>query len=371
MPAWDAVFGSGGRAAAAISALSPGSTLHTYAGDSDGEAVEFLKAFDIAINVRQRPTPIVFVYFHPLSQPHIQPPRGKIERQPKIRVAGDVVLRFGFLEGDAIVEARRAVYDPQSWRNPVRFDENGSVAEELAIVLNELELLSATGLSDLDLAASCLMERQGAVVIVAKGGIRGATVFERDGTITHVPAYRSFRVFKIGTGDVFSATFTHYWAEKDLSAVQAADAASRSVAAYCNGGLLPVDEGELPHLDPLGIVASGTVLIEGCANTLGQRYTMEEARFVLRELGVSASSKALDNLIETKETAILVLAEGLDMQTVESIQRAKIAGLPIVILRENGVRIPGDMADGDNVVVTNDFSSALYFAAWAASEPAT
>ncbi|MGA9671374.1 MAG: hypothetical protein WBQ94_19335 [Terracidiphilus sp.] len=39
IPPWNAVFGSGGRAAAAVSRLSPGSVLHTYAEDFECEAV--------------------------------------------------------------------------------------------------------------------------------------------------------------------------------------------------------------------------------------------------------------------------------------------------------------------------------------------
>ena len=30
IPKWDAIFGSGGRAAAAVASLSPDSVLHTY-----------------------------------------------------------------------------------------------------------------------------------------------------------------------------------------------------------------------------------------------------------------------------------------------------------------------------------------------------
>jgi len=203
VPAWDAVFGSGGRAAAAVSALSPGSTLYTYVEDFESSRAISLKELGIELRLSPRPTPIVFAYFHPLSRPHIQPPPDEIARQPPIQVNGDAALRFGFLEGDAVVAARRAVYDPQTWRNPALFGANGSVAEELAIVLNELELRSAAGLNDLKSAASLLMESQGAAVIVAKGGARGAMVFERGGRAAHVPAYRSSRVFKIGTGDVF------------------------------------------------------------------------------------------------------------------------------------------------------------------------
>ena len=299
IPAWDAVFGSGGRAAAAVSALSPGSILYTYVEDFEGEGVASLRKLGIEMRLSPRPTSILFAYFHPLSRPHIQPLPDEIEHQPLIEVSGSAVLRFGFLEGEAIVDAHRAVYDPQTWKNPAPFGANGSVSRELAIVLNEFELRSASEQDDLDLAASQLMEQQGAVVVVAKGGIRGATVFERGGKATLVPAYRSSRMFKIGTGDVFSAIFAHYWAEKRTSVVEAADVASRSVAAYCSVRRLPLVDDALRYRTPINFLAPGTVLLEGAVDTLGQRYAMEEARFVLRELGVEVSCPAIDGIWST------------------------------------------------------------------------
>lgn len=370
VPAWNAVFGSGGRAAAAVSALSPGSILHSYVEDFESPGVISLKELGIELCLSLRPTAIVFAYFHPLSRPHIQPPPDEIERKPPIQVSGDAVLRFGFLEGDAVVEARRAIYDPQTWRNPAPFGANGSVAGELAVVLNELELRSATGLNDLSSAASLLMKRQGAAVIIAKGGTRGATVFERDGQTARVPAYRSSRVFKIGTGDVFSAIFAHHWAEMGLPAVEAADVASRSVAAYCCAGILPLARDALRNQVPVKSAAPGVVVIEGSVNTIGQRYTMEEARFVLRELGVEVASPALDGASNTTAAAVLVLADGLADDVVAQVQRTKAAGTPIVILRERGARENDAPVEGNDVTVTDDFTSAIYFSAWAAAERA-
>ncbi|WP_114810379.1 PfkB family carbohydrate kinase [Paraburkholderia kururiensis] len=368
VPAWDAVFGSGVRAAAAVSVLSPGSTLHTYAEGFESLDATSLKEQGIEVRLSRRPTAIVFAYFHPLSRPHIQPPLDEITRQQTIEVSGDAVLRFGFLEGDAVINACRAVYDPQTWRDPAPFGANGSIADELAIVLNERELQSAAGLDDLSSAASRLMERQSAAVIVVKGGVRGAMVFERGGRAAYIPAYRSPRVFKIGTGDVFSAIFAHHWAEARLPAVDAADIASRSVAAYCGAVQLPLADNAHRNLVPVKSAAPGTVLIEGAADTIGQRYTMEEARFVLRELGVDVTSPALDGTVKTNAAAVLVLADGLGDETITQVQRAKAAGTPIVVLREGGVRATGVPIGGAGVTVTNDFASALYFAAWAAAE---
>jgi sugar/nucleoside kinase (ribokinase family) len=67
---------------------------------------------------------------------------------------------------------------------------------------------------------------------LAKCGVRGALVIEPGRYPSGVPAYHSERVFKIGTGDIFSAAFAYYWMEKGLAPRDAADRASHTVASY-------------------------------------------------------------------------------------------------------------------------------------------
>lgn len=367
VPKWDAIYGSGGRAASVISALSPNSTLHTYVEDMNGPGVNSLRALGVKLKCSFRPSSIVFAYFHPLSRPHVQPRPDVIQRQPAIKVCGEAVLRFGLLEGDAVIEARRAVYDPQTWQDSPSFSENGSVARELAVVLNEFELQSATGIDGLELASSHLMESQDIAVIVVKRGTRGAMVFERGAQATCVPAYRSSRVFKIGTGDVFSAIFAYNWAEKRSSALCAADTASRYVAAYCGDGRIPFDASNLDTLVPVENVARGTVALEGVCNTIGRCYVMEEARYLLRELGTEVTSPALNEVSGASATAMLILADGFDNEVADCVQKANVSGIPIVVLCEGDTQIDAASKSKAEVTVANDFVSAIYFAAWAAA----
>src|SRR3546814_19974745 len=98
---------------------------------------------------------VAFDYFHPLSTPGISPVPGRLEPLPPIHVEGEVVLRFGMLEGDAIVKADRAVYDPQSAFSTPRFTDNGSQANHLAIVPNRVEDSTLPGERDQIGRASC------------------------------------------------------------------------------------------------------------------------------------------------------------------------------------------------------------------------
>lgn len=370
VPEWNAVWGSGGRAAAALSLISPGSTLYSYAVDHDNESVALLKRLGLKVELNKRSTDIVFAYFHPLSKPHIEPNIEGIELQQPIKVDGDAVLRFGLIEGDAIVTAKRAVYDPQTWRNPVAFRANGSAAQELAIVLNELELFSLTNLNNLELAVALLMEKDCASVVVVKRGFQGATVFDRSGQRTNIPAYKSSEVFKIGTGDIFSAIFAHYWAEKNVCAIDSANRASRFVAAYCDGaGQLPIIDNECANYVPAKKFTYGSVLILGAVDSLGRRYIVEEAKFVFQEFGINAFNPVLDEPAFSSEKAILIIADGFDESAFNGyIENAKIKKIPIVIMREGAAYINEGLFVGTQVVIVGDFSSAIYHTAWATCE---
>ena len=98
MPAWDTVYGSGGRAAAAVSSLSPGTTLYAYAEDYDSEGPVSLRKLGIKICFSPRPSAIVFAYFHPLSRPHIQPPPNEIYFSQQFKLVVMLCFVLGFLK---------------------------------------------------------------------------------------------------------------------------------------------------------------------------------------------------------------------------------------------------------------------------------
>lgn len=369
VPFWDVTMGSGGRAALISATLSPNVELSTFASLADHPTVLEMRAKQITVNVTNRSSAIVFAYFHPLSSPHIEPPRNAIECGTSIRASGDAVLRFGFLEGDAVVSANRAVYDPQTWRNPPSFWANGSTANELALVMNELELRHIAGLDDVALAAQHVMKKEKASVIVVKRGTRGASVYEVTGNVTHIPAYRSRKVFKIGTGDIFSAVFAVYWAERQLSPGEAADLASRSVSAYCDTREFSYDESSLRLRDPVSSGAGGRVRLEGGISSLGQRYTMEEARFALHELGLEVTCPQLEPAAtDLNADATLVISDGLPTEALARIARDKASAVPVIVLNE---RSTADVVLDCATWATEDFATAMYFAAWAVGEVAT
>lgn len=365
-PSWHEEFGSGGRAAEAISKLSPGSVLHTYARQDKQAGIERLQSLGIKVHQTPVENRVAFAYFHPLSKPYISPLPAHIFQNDPILVLGKAVLRFGFMEGEAIVKAERAVYDPQTSSIPRSFFKNGSTANALALIINESEALAIA--PNLDAVTACreIISARRTDVVVLKQGTRGAIIFEASGSEHSIPAYRSETVFKIGTGDVFSAIFAHYWAEEKRTAPEAANLASKYVSRYAETRCLAPDTCDGYELMPLGLTQLHTLLLEGKVDTIGRRYTLEEACFRLRELG----TKVVCPLIDTPQVndedcrSLLVLSDRFDQLTRRRCIEAMRGGQCVTLFLEAEDDSLKVELLAERINVTSDFTTALYHASW-------
>lgn len=363
VPTWDTTLGSGGRAAMTLAALGAQTTLHTYACDSEHHITASLRSKGIAICAMPRPTPIAFAYFHPLSTPHIEPKPGELQRCAPLLVEGENVLRYGFLEGDAVVKADWAVYDPQTWRSPMNFHDNGSTAKHLGLVLNEAELLSLSDTSDINEAADQIFVCTHAEVIVVKMGVHGALVIEPSGKTAKIPAYRTPSVFKIGSGDVFTAAFSYFWAERKYSSVDAALEASRHTAAYCATKRFDFEPENTDRHQAISNDNTAKVWILGDTTNLGQRYVIEEARYNLTQLGVTVYTPSLDKNISAPACDVTLVIDD-DIEQAEINKHLKQHPSPIIRLVGRTNHTPIIHPD---INKTNDFTTALYWASWAKS----
>lgn len=103
-PEWDRIYGSGGRAAVAVSGLAPGSVLHTYAYSGWAADVRATMAsFGVRAEVVEIEKELVFEYYHPLSKEPVPKASAGL---PRITVSGEVVLSFGMLEGPSTTRSR-------------------------------------------------------------------------------------------------------------------------------------------------------------------------------------------------------------------------------------------------------------------------
>lgn len=379
-PHWDDVYGSAGRAAAAMSGSVDGVRLHTYRSEGMSDGLENLAAvYALEVQGPNVSGPgVSFDYMHSLSEPAIAPRPDAIVQNDPIVVHDDVVLRFGMLEGTARVQARRAIYDPQSAFDPRGFRENGSDAEELALILNRLEAFQITGEHDPERAIEALMAHEHADVVVLKMGGKGALVASGSDRVT-IPAYRSETVWKVGSGDVFSAIFALHWGVHDAPPALAADLASRAVSHYSATRALPspsADELQSRPVDPV-IPGKGRIYIAAPFFNLGELWMLGEVRRRLLEMGVEVFSPLHDvgrgpgHLVARLDLegldqcdAVLAILNGGDAGTIFEIGYAVARGLPVVALAQN-VR-PEDlkMPEGMGCRIVEDLVTAIYHAVW-------
>ena len=393
-PYWNQLFGSGLRAAVAVSKISDGVELTTYISDEDKDLLESIAAaFNFEVKTVSVPSAVKFSYFHGLSVPRIFPPITQIKKAPPHDIRATNILRFGFLEGDAQVHGDKVVYDPQDAFNPRPFTDNGSTAKHLAIVMNprEAHLLSrqiGKPLSrDISVIGKSLVEYLNAEVVVIKRGSLGAIVVTSESS-KNIPAFWTESVWPIGSGDVFAAVFAHYWAEKEKDAFDAAIQASLATAYYSNSRALPVPL-ELTGSDspPIPILISPStfpvthnrVYLAGPFFTMAQRWMVGESKLYLQDQGFSifsplhdvgfgsaahvvpADIKALDEC-----DVVFAIVDGLDSGTIFEIGYARAKGKPVIAFVQNESDGNLKMLEGTNCEIVRDFVSAIYRTSWAA-----
>lgn len=377
-PNWDQLYGSGGRAAAALSGHVNAIALRTYARPDTADSFKTCaNVFGFSFDPVSAEQTISFEYVHTLSVPVIRPSVPLIRANEPLAASGDVVLRFGMMEGSATVNADRCIYDPQTAFGPESFTDNGSRAGHLAIVGNRGEVLALGGGADPIEAAKALL-RGGAEVVVIKSGVEGAFVVDASGT-TSVAPHQTQNVWTIGSGDVFAAMFASAWGVHRSAPVDAARLASRAVAEYVNSMALPVPSADVLGRNPLppAVAAGGPVYLASPFFTLGQRWLVDESRRYLGELGMKVFSPVHDVGPGPAETvapadlaaldkcdAVFAILDGLDCGTIFEVGYARARNKPVYALAQNVSEEDLKMVAGSGCRVFDDFVTALHHVAW-------
>lgn len=385
-PSRDELYGSGGRAAAALVDLEGDVALHTFYPEASWAAVQAVAdSSEFKVHLHDASTAVRFDYAHGLSRPVITPPLHHLTSRAHMRVEADHVLRYGMLEGDAVVDAAAAVYDPQNVDAPEHYRAGGSTAGRLAYVLNRSEARQLSGLVEPEAMVRMIAAEAHVDALVLKMGAQGALVFE-DGTITQVPAFRTPRVWPIGSGDVFSAVFAHYWMTETQPAAKAARRASLATAHYCHTTSLPVpadlaDDAYPPIEVRREAARPGQVYLAGPFFTLGERWVIDQARTALRDVGFKVFSPLhdvghgpADSVVELDIQGILdsdlvfAVVDGLDAGTLFEVGYARALGKPVVAFRQNATDESMKMLAGTGCLLEPDFVTAVYATMWAALE---
>lgn len=387
-PSWHEIYGSAGRAASAMAAMNAPVVLHAYADAVASGVLEQRAVFEgFKLSLTPIDQCVGFEYDHGLATPRVT---GAEQSHAPLHVRWSKVVRFGLIEGDAVVHAEKAVYDPQSPGNPVPFGANGSTATSLALVLNAYEAMtlsgSARGTPAREVARK-LIESQQAQVVVIKQGPRGALI--DDGTsVETVPAYRTTTVWKIGSGDNFVAHFAARWLHEGRNAAEAADLASKATAYYCESrgfatqAVLQADERQSIH--PSAQYLGGrlpTIYLAGPFFSLAQLWMVQQARHDLRSMGLTVFSPyhdvghgsaedvaSLDMQAIRQCDLVFAIGDGMDSGTLFEVGYARSLGKPVVFYSESPEASRQKMLAGSDCDIVSDYVSAIYRAVWAACE---
>lgn len=361
-PRWDRIFGSGLRAALALSELSRGVELHGYVPpELAADVAATLASFGVSHSLRPSSTAITFSYMHSFEKTGWSPTKPRQERP--FSVSGDAVLRFGLMEGDAIVTARRAVYDPQSPK-PTSFAANGSRADELVIVGSVTDI---TALADIEPdkpethgedtirdALTRLFDTDNALrAVLLKDALGNLTAYDGDEGFP-ISAYAAESYFRIGAGDIIAAGFAYAWAVERRTIREAADFAARCTAFAVEGPRIPLDRAGIENVKPAPSLVAHKLRIVGC-DTLELKTLAIHAKSWIELLGGRAT---IDEKLDGPHVTLVLVGDERRPKLLRQLSDTCRNG-PFVLYWP--VAEPGEPQYwfGD-VIHTRDFATALY-----------
>lgn len=303
----------------------------------------------------------------------------------------DDALVFGMLEGDPVVHARRVVYDPQNPLRPRWFEDTGSTAEQVTYVLNRREGQLLTGEDEPDAIVRAIVARPGVAGCTLKLGPRGALAAGAAAELVSVPCYRTDRVWPVGSGDVFAAVTAWGLFGEEVSHGDAALAASRGVATYCETGAMPSQPDLLLGKKPFHFreVRAGDgregrpprLYLASPFFAIQDRWLVEETRDALEGFGIDVFSPVheigpgeasivapqdLDGL--RKCGIVLALLDALDPGTLMEIGYARALNIPVLAYVRGVSTEDLKMIEGSGCSLERDFTTALYRVTWDALE---
>jgi hypothetical protein len=377
-PEWHELYGSGLRAAVALSRMNRNIKFVTCIGAGDMPTVTSIcETFGIRHSIHKSSETIGFFYNHPLSIPEwSNTSTDKIELDD---LTAENILYYGMIEGNISVHGKMVVYDPQ---NRTGFKETGSSADKLAIVLNRTESLLLANLpnnSPIDKIGKAVQSREEAQVVVIKDGVNGAFVFDSQSKF-HIPVFKTPTVWPIGSGDIFSCAFAISWMIKHMSPRRSALFASQWTAQYCETRRLPLTG--KPKIYPASKKGKGrSIYLAAPFFTVGERWLINDLRRILTEFGnkvfspfheVGFKAEGLSNkeiaqkdleAIEKSDMLFAVL-NGIDPGTIFEIGYAASLKKRVIVLAENMKENDLTMLSGSGCEITNDLSTAVYKASW-------
>lgn len=330
-------------------------------------------SFDINPEFIEIQETVTFSYEHPLNKPIAYGINEPIKME---EIIATNLLYYGLNEANLKTESKYVVYDPQ---NGIKFSDTASKTDHLALILNRNEAIKISGLSeeiDLKIIGRMVRLSENAEVVVIKNGPKGAIVFEGE-EITEIPVFKTFSVWPIGSGDIFSAAFALKWMMEKQPAKAAALYASMSAAGYCENRQLPIPQKPKKRKPLKNSKKKRMIYLAGPFFDMGQKWLINECRDILHDYGNDVFSPWHDvgfgdpkfltpaniNAIK-KADLIFAVLNGKDPGTLFEIGYARALKKRIIVFHENVTNADLFMLIGTGCKCYSDFSTAIYDASW-------
>ncbi len=327
---------------------------------------------------------IIFNYDHPFRMTSVYPRADVIFANKKLIEAEDEnVLVFGMIDADFKINAKKAVFDPQTSVMVPSFRGGGSRAEELVLVLNSSEAKALSGDVDLIKQRNTIFSKEKCQSLIIKQGVKGAVLFRtnHDNGI-RIPVYMTPKVNSIGSGDVFTATFAYMWfngCKLEDAAIIASKAVACFVVPHTIEGLKnALDEFNYPALS---YRHSGQIYLAGPFFSYSQKWLIGQLYRALLGEGVNVFSPLHDVGIGAAEEVtepdlnglnasdvVLAVVDGLDSGTLFEIGYAVSKGKKVVAYVQNESESSLQMLKGTLCDIETDFTTAVYKASWYAAQ---
>lgn len=379
-PAVNALRGSGLRAAALLASLGRSVSFTTCidANTSD-EANAMFDCFQVDATSHPRPSAVAFRYETPISTAQWDYAAGR----QLLQETGTDVVAFGMVDADWTIAADRLVLDPQHGPLDALLSAITVVSGEVAVVLNQHEAFRLTGRAAKEAGPELLT--RGPRVVVIKQGALGGMVFHGSQANSY-GAVPTETTQTIGSGDAFTAGFAHAWFDNPADPLAAAVFGAKIAAAHSIAGSPQVTADLLAALPP-ALAYPGD--IEAKVYLAAPFFTTAERLFLetvvtalvdtgitvfspLHEIGAGGDDVAAKDLAGLASChAVLALLDGGDPGTIFETGWATKANIPVVGFTAHPELHDWTMLRGTDAVMSDDLTSAIHSAAWAAIRVAT
>lgn len=321
---------------------------------------------------------ITFKYYFALDNPSIYPNSSKIDKSEIINVEDKNIICFGMLESEFKIKGNYVIYDPQTSSNPYKFSDFGT-ANKLIYIVNFNEAKSLSGKDDIDNVIKFFFDEEDVFALIIKNGPHGAKLFTKENKEGFlIPSYITSNVSKIGSGDIFTTSFSYYLIEKELPIEEAASLASKTTALYCDKQIVKINDlDSCNYKEFTGDLSDKQVYLASPIFSLSDLIFIDKIRETFLDFGVKVFSPFHDiGLSNDEEIAkkdldginqsdiIFSVVDGLDSGTLIELGYGMAKNKKIISYHRTTNDGALMMLKPSNVKIFDSLTSAIYNTIW-------